>query len=744
VPAGSDLIADKIREDDPAAVVKFYQMKKFDNTRFGSFMPTQVRIYRRDRSDPVKAIYKSDIVIVVETQKDLGFGSVDAQLAALDLNQRRVLAGANWVAGVYNFQPGPQLMDWAILTQNLTCSMCHMKVQNKEMIDNTDPTKYDQFSRVKVGTTDFLGIRPSSANTSIDGSLFHRGRLESELDGVALTPAQFCAATVGSSKFVPGSANLDQNSAGNVTAENFVNALPQPDGVMPPNKNLYLNLPTDKSKLALSGDLPTEFPAPFKDFLRPEDSNRGNNKVDTDEVEFMRENSNGKITGFVETLSPGAKYNKNTLPNSNVGTIDNGHQGTVIITGTKDNPIHLDGRVVIDGDVMISGYVVGTGQLYASGNIYVPGDLQYKNKLDASNKEIFGVGQDGGQDVSNLFAMSSGGNIVIGDYLSTVTHWDSGKDQFYRSGVPEPGKRETFKTNYYTPAADQSPNGTFRNPYEDLNGINKKNSNNQTTEVYNMANFVVEQLAVFNRQELLKTLPKLPNSGAVTSASAYTITNNTSNNTPNSVYDPTYIPKYYSFYEYDNSDPAKNPIPLYLHSGTSWDSSKKRWNGAGDPHGYGWITEMQNIPDSVQNPMVTGPTGKKNVLHIHPTWMDPSMMMQLLSNVEKDRPSEPRHVDGLLYTNNAIFAIERKKAQRYDPATGTYSKVNSKSGGRMIVNGALVAPDLGVLVTQASGGKSFTLNYDARVMDYLPLESPAKQFGVYRRAFTKNFGPLSY
>jgi hypothetical protein len=460
--------------------------------------------------------------------------------------------------------------------------------------------------------------------------------------------------------------------------------------------------------------------------------------VDTDEVSFLTNNSNGSITGYVKQINVagGEKYTSNTLPNSGSSTINNGHKGTVVINGTEADPIVLKGRVVIEGDVMISGHVVGEGQIYASGNVYVPGDLKYKNVPGK-----FGTGQlPSGQEVNNLMGLVAGGNIVIGDYLSSVTHWDSGKPEFYRSGVPEPGKRITHKTSSHPDGATPT---VFKNPYTDLNGI-KANVDGVggDDEIYNMANFVVEQLAVFNRQEMLKTLPNLPKkpSGTFdpTDAANYTIPNNTSNNTPNSVYDADYIPRYYSFYKHDTANPSTNPIPLYLHSGTSWDSSKKRWNGAGDPHGYGWIRNLDEIPSSVMSPATT----KKNVLNIHPEWMDTSTMMQLLSNVEATRPNEPRQLDGLLYTNNAIFAIERKRAQKYDSGSNTFSKVNSKSGGKMTVNGALIAPDMGILVTNASGGSAFTVNYDSRVSGYLPLESPANRFDITRQGFVKNFGAI--
>ena len=103
----------------------------------------------------------------------------------------------------------------------------------------------------------------------------------------------------------------------------------------------------------------------------------------------------------------------------------------MVLVGTADNPIRLDGKVVLDGDVVIRGYIQGTGQLSVSGNIYIPGDIVYKNGTssvtDASGNSVtqenFGVDPSG---KTNLLGLMAGKNIVVGDYLSQVTYWWEG------------------------------------------------------------------------------------------------------------------------------------------------------------------------------------------------------------------------------------------------------------------------------------------------------------------------------
>ena len=51
----------------------------------------------------------------------------------------------------------------------------------------------------------------------------------------------------------------------------------------------------------------------------------------------------------------------------------------LIVVGTEDHPIRIDGPVVVDGDVIIKGVVRGQGTIYAGRNVHVVGDIIYKD-----------------------------------------------------------------------------------------------------------------------------------------------------------------------------------------------------------------------------------------------------------------------------------------------------------------------------------------------------------------------------
>ncbi|GMV80973.1 MAG: hypothetical protein AMXMBFR7_21570 [Planctomycetota bacterium] len=707
--------------------------------RIGAATITKVRLTRQDREESAGYLKFTDLLVEVEARADSG-ETVWASRAVTARNPDKFDG-----------------LKFAILTNNITCSVCHLHVQNLAKARNPYPDDYGTFERAKVGTLELLAIRPGSAESFVEGTLYHRGRIEEEFSGDALNMSQLTGSTFRCAVFNEDDAGDRENSIYQQAAEDtkpgavhytsfYDDGADGSTGLWPPNQSLYLNYSKDPVKMEGSdGDLPTTFPAPFKDIHPVVSGNPTvNRKIDPEEKADAAADAIGKVTGGIALNVPiGSSYNAAKLPTTgSAANINQTHTGNLILVGTQSNPIKLDGKVMVEGDVMIRGYVEGNGQIWATGNIYAPGDVIYKNKQIDTNadgvvdSEVFGVNSN---DTSNLLGMVAGGNIVIGDYLSQVTHWDSGKTNFYQYGKPEPGD----KVAGYT-----LPDTTS------LNGASPNNAN--------FANFVVEELAFFNRDELTRTLTHVPTTSTsnfvnttahITNASKYTLVN--------PVYDPNYVPRYYSFYKNGN-------VPVYLNDKNKFLTSKNWWNNTADPHTYNTMRNLDQIP--MQGPQ----EANAQKLHIHPDWITPGNMLALILDEEQKRPSQPRQLDGLLYTNNAIFAIERKRIQKYSGtwnvgtqtwSGGSWSKVNTKSGGFMQVNGALIAPDLGILVpggtatrsTPAAGynlvrlpdgsyryeRKAFTVNYDARVQQFLPLDDTDQvTWGLLRRGWARNVGSL--
>ena len=56
--------------------------------------------------------------------------------------------------------------------------------------------------------------------------------------------------------------------------------------------------------------------------------------------------------------------------------VDKIHNGNLVLTGTKSDPISLDRDVLVKGDLVIKGYYSGVGTIYVTGRIYIPADLR--------------------------------------------------------------------------------------------------------------------------------------------------------------------------------------------------------------------------------------------------------------------------------------------------------------------------------------------------------------------------------
>ncbi len=88
-------------------------------------------------------------------------------------------------------------------------------------------------------------------------------------------------------------------------------------------------------------------------------------------------------------------------------------KGAVILIGTWDFPITIDGPVVFESDVLIRGVVSGRGTIYSGRNIHVIGDITYKNppywpKDRGANPDSAG---------KDMLVLISRGSIVIGNYV---------------------------------------------------------------------------------------------------------------------------------------------------------------------------------------------------------------------------------------------------------------------------------------------------------------------------------------
>lgn len=589
---------------------------------------------------------------------------------------------------VYTVEPAPfEGFDYGILANNVNCVFCHTVVDSAERVWNTDSADYNTFHKVKVGALESLMLRSDGrpafgdwdSDTRIAGSLYIRGHATNQ-NGVPIS--NWAAQSSKPCVFDPNG-NIVQNEDGTAQWTNF-----SPAGTpLEAGENLYLNYPSNYSDM-VDGNLPTEFPPPFRDdggidpvSHAPTTTGAGNRRVDPSEFYAQAREAEGTISSGVITVANAAdpidtneEYTA-AFHTGNQATLGSNTTGHVILSGTRENPIVLDGTVAIDGDLILNGYVKGSGTLLVSGNVYVPSDLQYldgqvvlpgDDPAHPTGSRTFGVAQDG---TRNVLGLACGGNVLIGDYL-----------------MPSPS---------LAPGADEIVTGNPDSPW----------------------NFPLAEVSLFNRGEWARTQPMLPGPGDdVRDPSTWTVTNPT--------YDADYVPRYYQFGPGDM-------VPIYNLGNIYFDASTNTWIGDAEVP-LGWNPDQITMvdPNDTTNPILYDPaTGEPRaaLLTLTPRdgWITDELQERAIEEFKAEHPTNtPVQIDGLLYTNNAIFGI----VPRVSPMKG-----------RLEVNGSLICPDLGLLAPgkRASAGTpasslvpgspyqvGLRVNYDKRTKQMLNVDNP--------------------
>ncbi|MBK7641535.1 MAG: hypothetical protein IPJ19_00570 [Planctomycetes bacterium] len=611
---------------------------------------------------------------------------------------------------VYNVAPDTfDGFDYAILTQNVNCIFCHTKIDNAKRVYNHDSSLFGTFAKVKVGALSSLELRSdrsvsigdSDADSVIAGTLYTRGQAFDQ-GGIPISNWNNQSAK---SCVFDTDGHIVEDLVGNFSTQNF---LPSPNPPQP-GENLYLGYPEQYSQM-VDGGLPTSFPPPFPDdggvdpvTGQHTSSGANNKKVDPNEFYAATQTATGTVSGGViqvvgpnQSISTDASWSTavTTGNTSSLGGVDaNGAplvtHGNVVITGTDANPILISGTVAIDGDVVLQGVVKGQGVILAKGNLYVPSNLVYADGKaynpgdqpgSPTGPRTFGVAQDG---TLNALGLAAGGNMLIGDYLDP----------------------SVFQNHADNAIVDGTPATSW--------------------------NFTLAEISIFNRNEWSYTQPFLPGQGQnINNPASWTVANPYFKGTD-------YVPRYYQFGPGD-------AIPILNKGGLYFDGSTWR----GPETALTWDMSKLTVlnPNDTSNPLLYNQsTGAPiaSVLQVTPTggWLGDQVYENAMEAWKNTlTPGSAMKIDGLLYTNNAIFGIVHR---------------SDVMDGQLIVNGSLVCADLGLLSPgKASAGTMGTnanlpgspfkiglrLNYDERTKAMLNVQNP-NQVSMHRSLMTPAAAP---
>lgn len=560
--------------------------------------------------------------------------------------------------------------EYAVLANQINCILCHAGIRNLDQELNDDPdfpsdeTLRGTFDRVKVATLQALLYRKDAADSHIAGTLYTRGNVYNTNYSL-LSDAQIQSSSgLKGRKFdITNGKVLQDPGTGDMTTVPMVAAGNDAQGRPKQFGNLYRNYPSDPD-LMTDGPLPTDFPAPFPD----EDGDRHVDDAEFEEIAGLLE---GRIDGGIAHGVPtGSTYNTNALPttsNSALATLaaTGRYDGNLILVGTETNPIELNGTVAVNGDLVMKGKVKGTGQIFVRGNTYLAGDVTY---ADAPGK--FGEAADGTQ---NALALVSGGSILMGDYL-TIRGKNHSLDtqkfpnSSYSIDVRTPNKtatqtisnkKETLNYGYFDPGVIDA-GGIFPTMVD--------NSGKTVPRQGQQFSFTQSELQLFNYSELEKA-----------------------------VADPNYIPRFYGMRE-------SQPDNIWVYTNLSDEHAVKYDQSDGK------VKLLQDYMVQKGYPLDILDRAAYHYMNPEGNWISEDILRRIWYNDEMARPDKSKwKFDGLLYSNNAIFAITRSKARH-----------KSYTEGKMEVRGAIICPDLGVLVAgpDRAGEESFTLLYDGRVKEF--------------------------
>lgn len=574
-------------------------------------------------------------------------------------------------------------LNFSMLTESTTCVFCHTQVLPVE-ITRGDLTPEDRIRRVKVASLQELVLRlqgPFAANSNIAGTLYIRGDVLNA-QGQPLSAEDFARGTLKGYELQRGNDFLKLDENGNLIETVLKAAVEDADGILPQFANLYLDYPTDPAKMT-DGIVPATFPAPFADQNK-------NRLVDDDEFLAVAQLARGRVSGGIAVDVPrGETFTGNSLPIDSSttaraalsgGSID----GNLILIGTEENPIVFNpdaesGResafpravIAVNGDLAIKGVVKGAAQLFVRGNVYVLGDLVYD---DAPGE--FGEATDG---VQNALAITPGGNILIGDFLTRRGKNNNGSDDVFdalfidhrlpsKLAASDDGSRTVnvgyFADNVVDPG--DAPDVDFTDPLFDED----------------ITSFASSQMMLFNQREFERNQE-----------------------------DSGFRPRYYRLR-------PDAPVWRFEPLNTTERQYTVRYR---DPLAH------QIDPEELEGAGAA-------VLDLTPTgnWLSEDQLRRFWHEDQLTRPDSgrPLRVDALLYSNNAIFGIAHSKTLH-----------NSNTFGQMEVRGALISPNLGLLTPGETAriprGVGLSLFHDPRITEFVELDDPSDirfERIVYRKA----------
>lgn len=174
---------------------------------------------------------------------------------------------------------------------------------------------------------------------------------------------------------------------------------------------------------------------------------------------------------------------------------------------------------------------------------------------------------------------------------------------------------------------------------------------------------------------------------------------------------PDFVARYYALTE-------GAPAPIFNKDG-HFDPDLASWISAERPEGWNLARLSLADPTNPRDPFLFDETGERRavITALAPSegWIDADQLRAIIAqNLDSHAAGTPLAIDAWLYSSNSIFGLVPKRG-------------HSRLDGRLLLNGAIIAPDVGLL---APGG--LQLNYDRRGRTQLAVRS-TQRLTIQRR-----------
>ena len=326
------------------------------------------------------------------------------------------------VKGFTAANPNAKPPKFGILTRNINCAFCHVQINGDTgALSHVRPGWDAKDSCTDIGYDERTGAT-GGANCTGDGAKNNgnAARGDTRIKGSLLSLQRV----------------TDDISANGIPSSSTVKnlngvAISNPDGGTPVLTENYTGEKFDAVKTAgdLDGDgISNDIPPVDLDKARL-DSNGKSVTVSAGGLATPDQYANKDLTevglkGGMYLIPPDGNYSQSLTKKETLS--DTEKSGTLILIGTKEDPIKLPSDFYFNGDVIIKGYVSGEGNLTASRNVYIAGELLYKNPpgtngsgnyKDLSSADAKAQAQADATTKDSL-RIYAGGNTVLGDYTN--------------------------------------------------------------------------------------------------------------------------------------------------------------------------------------------------------------------------------------------------------------------------------------------------------------------------------------